>query len=85
MFGTTQTTSPNRVETIMSIKSFDAALDFRPAARTGGPSPFETVRKVLAALREGLEAQANYRRNIARGMQPKDAAARAFEEAFKGS
>lgn len=64
-----------------ATKSFDDALDFMPAT-TGGRGPFEKVRAFFNALGEGLEAQARYQHNVARGMRATDAARKAFDETF---
>jgi len=64
-----------------ATKSFDDALDFMPAT-TGGRGPLKTARAFFHALGEGLEAQARYQRNVARGMNATDAARKAFDETF---
>ena len=67
----------------MSIKSFDAALDFFPAAATGRPGPLRAVTTFFSAIADGLAAEADYRRHLARGLGHSEAAARAFDQNFK--
>lgn len=63
----------------MSTKTYDDALDFLPQGKTGNGGKFLSTLKLIAqALREGRNAEANYKREIARGTEPSKAAAKAF-------
>jgi hypothetical protein len=64
--------------TIMSTKTYDEALDFMPTSTTGGRGPWATAKTIFSALREGLDARGRYQDNVARGMQPSEAAGKAF-------
>ena len=66
----------------MSTKTYDTALDFMPARVTRGKGFRANVRSFFAALVEGLEAQNRYERNVARGLTPANAAAKAFDDTY---
>lgn len=63
----------------MSTKTYDNALDFLPEVKTRNGGKFRSTLKLIAqALREGRDAEANYKREIARGTEPSKAAAKVF-------
>lgn len=63
----------------MSTKSFESALDFMPDTHSGkGGASRNVFKLILEAFNEGREAEATYRREIARGTHPAKAAAKAF-------
>lgn len=63
----------------MSTKTFDTALDLLPKSRTsGGGKPKSFFAMLVDALTEGHAAEVAYYREIARGVHPAQAAAKAF-------
>jgi len=70
---------------IMStIRSYDDALDFFPAAKREPPrfNLLATIRAVWEALGEGLAASRRYHELTARGMSHDQAAAKVFFEHY---
>lgn len=69
----------------MSTKAFDHALDFMPeaaatASRRTSPKFWATL---FQALSDGRSAEAEYRRQIARGVEPQSAIKAAFNVGYK--
>lgn len=68
----------------MSTKAFDEALDFLPPARTRKGGGFgQTIVSFITALADGRNAEAEYNRQIARGVAPDQAIRRVFDKSFK--
>jgi hypothetical protein len=63
----------------MSTKAYDEALDFMPgaASRRGGGLG-EKVFAVLQAFADGRRAQDDFKRLVARGIEPSEAVKQAF-------
>lgn len=70
----------------MSIKTFDHALDFLPRAMRTGPGNNHrgTLARVLEAISDAREAQAEYQRQLSHGVDPSIAVKSAFDKAFAG-
>ena len=68
----------------MSTKAFDQALDFLPEARAQrGPGRGKFIlTAVIEALSEARTAEAEYRRQVARGVEPSEAVEKAFAASF---
>ncbi len=66
-------------------KAFNAALDFMPDAKTGHGGFWHNVGRILEALAEGRQAQADYCRLTARGVEPTKAAGMVFDQNFTAS
>lgn len=65
----------------MSTQTLSAALDFVPEAKTGRGGNVgirSTVSKVIEALFAARQAEAEYRRQVARGIDPATAAGKVF-------
>lgn len=70
----------------MSTNTFDTALDFLPESKAGadqrhGKSLFTLI---VEALSEGRAAEAEYRRQVGRGVDPSTAAKVAFKIGYRG-
>jgi hypothetical protein len=68
----------------MSIKTFDSALDFIPAAkpRTAGVAGgvFKAISDTFSAIREGINLAGEYKELTNRGMASDAAARKVFEK-----
>lgn len=69
----------------MSTKSYDAALDFLPAAKAsnGGPRLVSLLKAVVEAFEEGLSAEARYKDLVAHGVSHDEAARKVFNITYK--
>ncbi len=69
----------------MSVKTFDSALDFVPAAssKPAQRGVFAAVVEALKAVREGIDAAGEYHELTARGVASDVAARRVFDKIGK--
>ncbi len=64
----------------MSIKTFDSALDFIPAAKPRAGGVFKAIGDTFSAIREGIDLAGEYKELTNRGMASDTAARKVFEK-----